>query len=61
MRKLKKLKSVRKARGMSQAEFARAVGTNQANICRWEQGKVRPKDSTLNRVAAALGVSAGDL
>ena len=46
----------REARGMSQAELARRLGTSQSAIARLEAGGVDPKLETLERVSRALGV-----
>lgn len=46
----------RLARGLSQVELARLVGTSNSAISRLESGTHRPSISTLERVAAALDV-----
>jgi len=47
----------RKARGMTQAELAEAVGVSQAAINRHEAGLREPDDETLDKIAAALEVT----
>ena len=46
---------IRKARKMSQADLAKAVGTNQSAIARIENGTMNPTALTLHRIAVALG------
>jgi transcriptional regulator with XRE-family HTH domain len=40
---------------LTQAELADRIGTNQANISRWEGGAATPNVNTLRRIADALG------
>ena len=56
-----KLKEIRVKQGISQRELARRLGTTPQNISQYESGKRKPKLPTLNKIAAALGVSATDL
>lgn len=42
-------------RGLSQAQLAELVGTQQPSIARLESGRVEPKLSFLRRVVEALG------
>ena len=46
---------LRIAKGLSQAQLAKLVGTKQPGIARLESGKTEPKLSFLRRVAEALG------
>jgi len=48
---------LRLERGLSQAELARQARTSQSYIARLEQGKVDPQISTVQKIAAVLGVS----
>src|SRR5690242_12238197 len=45
--------------GLSQAGVARLMGTSQSAVARLESGRHDAQLSTLNRYAAALGVSLG--
>ena len=47
--------------GWSQKELAGRVGTSQSYIARLEAGEIDPQVSTLNRLAAALEVSAAEI
>lgn len=40
---------------LTQAELAQRVGTDQANISRWEGGTATPNVKTLRRLAGAMG------
>jgi ribosome-binding protein aMBF1 (putative translation factor) len=51
-----KLKELRKAAGLSQAELAKRVGTKAPGIARMESGKFAPRLGVLHKVATALGV-----
>ncbi len=42
------LKTARKGRGMTQAALAKIVGTSQAQVSQWENGKAEPPDETWN-------------
>ena len=44
----------RKATGMTQIEFAEAVGVRQSSTCRWENGDCAPSDSHKIRIAQVL-------
>jgi len=51
----------RRARGMSQAALAEAVGCDPSAVARWEAGTRTPTAPRLVRVARALGCAAGAL
>lgn len=47
--------ATRQAIGMSQEALARAVGTTQARVSKWERGEELPRLDALSRVAEATG------
>lgn len=47
---------LRIARGLTQTQLARLVGTKQPSIARLESGASQPSVAFLRKVAAALGV-----
>src|SRR5512139_1118623 len=51
-----RLQTLREARGMSQRRLAAASGLSPNALSQIERGNVSPSVSTLNRLAAALGV-----
>jgi transcriptional regulator with XRE-family HTH domain len=51
-----KLRELREAAGLSQAELARRIGTKAPGIARMESGRFAPRMSILRKVASALGV-----
>jgi len=53
-----RLKEIRKAKNMSQAELAEAVGTSQSRIADYEAGKTFPTVPVIIRIAKFLNVSA---
>jgi len=53
-----RLKSLRRAAGLTQAELARRTGIHRPNIARIEAGRHTPSLETLSRLAAAIGVTA---
>lgn len=56
-----RLKEIRTAKGLTQAELAEKTGLSQAAIGLWEVGKRSPTFSSVKALAAALGVSVEDL
>jgi DNA-binding XRE family transcriptional regulator len=56
-----KISKLRKARGMTQAELARAANILRPNLARIEGGKHRPTLETLEKLAAALKVPVVDM
>lgn len=51
-----RVREAREAAGLSQRELARRMGTSQAAVDRLESGGVGATLTTLQRVAAALGL-----
>jgi HTH-type transcriptional regulator/antitoxin HipB len=51
-----RIRGLREASGLSQAELGRRIGSTQPAIARLEAGRVSPTLETLDRVAAALSV-----
>jgi len=49
------IRSARTAAGLTQMELARAAGTSQPTIARYESGRSEPRASTLDRILAACG------
>ena len=50
-----KLKELREAKGLTQAQLADAMGVDQAVISRWESGKVSPNAENLAKLKELLG------
>ena len=50
------VRQLREARGLSQRELAKRMGTTQSVVGRLEAGGSRPTIATLGRVANALGL-----
>ena len=57
----KNLKRIRKAKKVSQAKLAEALGVCQGAIANWEAGYREPKLKDLPVIARILGVKAEDL
>jgi DNA-binding XRE family transcriptional regulator len=53
-----RLRALRLAAGLTQAELARRTGIHRPNIARVEAGRHTPSLDTLNRLASAIGVPA---
>ncbi len=51
-----RLRALRLAAGLTQAELARRTGIHRPNIARVEAGRHTPSLETLNRLASAIGV-----
>lgn len=50
------LRQARKHKGLSQGDVAAHLGTTQATISQWENGKNEPKDAALAKLQQLLGV-----
>ena len=55
------LKTYRKEKGLTQKQLSERVDVVSSFICSLENGKKRPSFDMVLRLAAALGVRAGDL
>lgn len=51
-----RLKTLRKAKGLTQLELAGVLGVTPVTVCRWERGDMHPNTSRVERAADALGV-----
>ena len=49
--------NIESLRKVTQSEMANAIGTNKANISRWENGEVEPDLETLIKLAKYFNVS----
>jgi transcriptional regulator with XRE-family HTH domain len=56
-----RLRSLRERAGLSQAQLAEKVGTDQTHVSRWERNVAAPDLATVRQLAAALGVYAVEL
>lgn len=56
-----RLARLRKERGLTLAQIARALGVSKPTVWAWEQGKAKPVESRLGALANVLGVSSEDL
>jgi len=50
------IRGARRRAGFTQAELAKALGTTQSVVARWESGRVSPTLETLDRVVRACGL-----
>jgi transcriptional regulator with XRE-family HTH domain len=55
-----RLTEIRKSKGMTQRELARAAGVSQALVAELERGKHPPSISSLAKLAVALSVHQND-
>lgn len=53
----KKIKALRKTRGLTQQQLAEALGVQRATISNYEIGRRSPHISELEKLASVLGVS----
>lgn len=56
-----RIRELRLARGLTMEALAKEVGVNRSAVAHWEAGKNSPRERLLKRLAAALGVTVGDL
>ncbi|MDE5602196.1 MAG: helix-turn-helix transcriptional regulator [Clostridia bacterium] len=54
---MKILKELRNESGLTQAQFAQAIGTSQKNISRWEIGETEPSVYYLKKIAEFFKIS----
>jgi transcriptional regulator with XRE-family HTH domain len=55
------MRTLRLRRGLSQAQLAEAIGTQQPHVARIERGQADPQLGTCRRIAHALGVDLNTL
>lgn len=55
------IKQYREDKGMTQAEFAAALGVHQNNVSRWERGVITPSVETLRKMAEVFGCRMDDI
>lgn len=53
----RKIKALRKTRGMTQEQLAEKLGVQRATVSNYEIGRRSPHIKELERIASALGVS----
>ena len=58
---MEKIRLYREKAGLSQREFATAIGVTQAAVAQWETGAVSPTLDNLRKAAETLGCKPGDL
>lgn len=56
-----RIKEIRKAKGMTGAELAKALNTTPVNISRYENGKRKPSIEKAYEIAKVLGVTIDEL
>ena len=56
-----RIKSIRKAKGLSQKEVITTIGMGSAQYSRIENGKTDPSITTLEKITTALGVTMSEL
>jgi transcriptional regulator with XRE-family HTH domain len=55
------MKRIRTAKGLTQGDISRSLKLARSFITNIENGKANPTLSTINKLAKAIGVSAGEL
>lgn len=53
----KRLKDIRKTKGLTQSQLAEIIGVSVSTVKKWEQDKVDPNTAALISIAVALNVS----
>ena len=57
----RRLSTMRKANGLSQAKFAGKIGATQRMVSNYERGQGRPRANLVGKMAKVLGISVEDL
>ena len=52
-----RLKATRLEKGLTQTEIAKLLDTSYQNYANWERGVRTPKESTIQKLSEALGVT----
>lgn len=55
------IKRIREQKGISQKDFAEALGVTQGAVSHWEQGRRKPGIDDLVAIAKLLGCKVDDL
>lgn len=55
------LKSLRRAKGLTQKEFAALIGVDQSSVTQWETGKTHPRYTRFNKMCEVLGCTVDEL
>jgi transcriptional regulator with XRE-family HTH domain len=55
-----KIREIRKAHGLTQAELAGRIGIQQSDLCRMEKGEYKVSLETLFKVLGIFGLAIGD-
>jgi transcriptional regulator with XRE-family HTH domain len=61
VKKLIAIKMLRKAKKLTQEQFAEKLNTDRSTIAKWETGKSKPKTSMLPLIAEVLECTINDL
>lgn len=48
------IRAARKAKGLTQGQLGRLIGTENFQVSRWERGEHRPTDESMHALAQAL-------
>ena len=51
-----RIRNLRKARGMSQSQFAAMCGIEQGQLCNYEYGRIMPTIPLCERICEAVGL-----
>lgn len=51
-----RIRNLRKARGMSQSQFAAMCGIEQGQLCNYEYGRIMPTIPLCERICEAVGI-----
>lgn len=60
MRIGQKIRQFRRDRGWSQQDLADTADTHQHTVCTWEQGKVKSRRKSIEKICEAMHVSIDD-
>ena len=56
-----RIKELRKAKKLTQAQLSEAIGMETTNLCKLENGGQLPKEENIEKIASVLEVSIKDL
>ena len=56
-----RIRKIRNDMGYDQKQFSEKIGSTVSALSNWENGRNKPKDNTLNKIAELAGIPVNEL